>query len=203
MSLRLRIMMVVLLLGFIVFLTSFQPSKVFAQTAASLSDPVLVIAGEEEIVFDWTTDRCDFEDIPDLPARAFRDAQDQTQLIATHFVARRSIGANLNDLTHDCAVILNSDSNAEPSLYSDKSWIASLYTVDGSTVYALIHNEYQGHTHSGQCPSGKYFNCWYNALTMAVSTDGGASFTRTPAARSFRGDPALSLRAGSRTLWLH
>ena len=180
MLLRSKITVSVLLCLF-VFFTSLRSSAVFAQTAATLSDPVLVIAGEEEIVFDWTTDRCDFEDIPDLPARAFRDAQDQTQLISTHYVARRSIGASLNDLTHDCTVILNSDSNPDPSMYSDKSWIAATYTEDGSTIYALIHNEYQGHTHSGQCPSGEYFNCWYNALTLAVSTDGGASYTRTPA----------------------
>ena len=34
--------------------------------------PVKII-GAAETVFDWTTDRCESEDIPDLPARAFRD----------------------------------------------------------------------------------------------------------------------------------
>jgi hypothetical protein len=178
--LRPKILMSILLCLF-VFFTSFQSSAVFAQTAATIDDPVLVMAGEQEIVFDWTTDRCDFEDIPDLPARAFRDGQDRTQLIATHYVGRRSIGASLNDVTRDCTVIMTSDDNADPSMYSDKSWIAGLYTEDGNTIYALIHNEYQGHRHSGQCPSGEYFNCWYNAITMAVSTDGGASYIRTPA----------------------
>ncbi len=147
-----------------------------AQSSKPVTEAVLSLAGDIEIVFDWTTDRCDDEDIPDLPARAFHDSSDQVQLISTHFVARRSIGPTLDQQTRDCAVVAESVSAADPALYSDKEWLASLYTEDGSTIYALQHNEYQGHTHRGQCPSGEYFNCWYNAITLAVSTDGGASY---------------------------
>lgn len=145
-------------------------------SAQAQSDVILSVTGEAEIVFDWTTDRCDDEDIPDLPARAFRDDSGQVQLIATHFIARRSIGSSLDELQHDCTIVANSVYNADPSQYSDKEWLASLYTEDGKTIYVLQHNEYQGHTHQGQCASGEYFNCWYNSITLAISEDSGASY---------------------------
>ena len=50
------------------------------------------VIGSEKIVFDWTTDRCEDLDIPDAPARAFRDADGNVQLIASHSVNRRMIG---------------------------------------------------------------------------------------------------------------
>lgn len=152
-------------------------SVVHAQDSLVFTDTIASIAGDVEIVFDWTTDRCDDEDIPDLPARAFRDSGGQVNLITTHFIGRRYIGTSLNELNHDCDIIADSVYSADPAQYSDKEWLASLYTVDGETIYALQHNEYQGHTHSGQCPSGDYFSCWYNSITLAISTDAGASYS--------------------------
>ncbi|MFQ5592534.1 MAG: DUF6259 domain-containing protein [Anaerolineae bacterium] len=135
------------------------------------------IVGPEEVVFDWTTDRCEDTDIPDVPARAFRDAQGQVQLIASHYVNRRMVGPDLDQLTHDCGVIMSSHFNSDPAQFDDHEWIDSVYTPDGATVFALIHNEYQGHTHPGQCPSGQYTKCWYNTVTLATSTDGGDTYT--------------------------
>src|SRR5262249_25945600 len=31
-----------------------------------------------------------------------------------------------------------------------------------------------------RCPSGRYMDCWFNALTAAVSRDGGETFHRLP-----------------------
>ena len=65
-------------------------------------------------------------------------------------------------------------------------WISALYTRDGKTVYALIHNEYQGYKHGSTiCPSGVYEKCWYNAVTLAISTDGGRNFHHAPAPNQF------------------
>ena len=139
------------------------------------------ILGPEEIVFDWTTDRCEDSDIPDLSARAFRDADGNVQLIATHHVNRRMIGPALNSLQRDCRIIMDSDGDPDPSKYNDKEWLASVYTLDGNTIYALIHNEYQGHSHPGQCPSIDYFKCWYNAVTFGKSTDRGLTYFHEPA----------------------
>jgi hypothetical protein len=138
------------------------------------------ITGQEEVVFDWSQDACEPADIPDAPARAFRDTQGRVQLIASHYVNRRMSGPDLDHLTHDCSVIMSSHYDPDPARFDDREWIHSTYTPDGTTVFALVHNEYQGQTHSGRCPSGEYIECWYNAVTLAVSTDGGASFEHAP-----------------------
>jgi hypothetical protein len=71
---------------------------------------------------------------------------------------------------------MQSGLDADPARFNDREWLASLYTLDGRTVYSLVHNEYQGNRHPGRCPSGEYFQCWYNAITLAVSRDAGATF---------------------------
>ncbi len=147
--------------------------------------PVAIKAtGSAQVVFDWTTDRCEDLDIPDLPARAFRGADGRVQLISAHFINRRFTGPDLDHLTHDCSVVLGSDSNPDPAAFDDHEWIAAPYTPDGTTVYALVHDEYQGWGHPGQCATTTYdVKCWYNAITLAVSTDGGRSYADHPSPR--------------------
>jgi hypothetical protein len=145
-------------------------------------EPVLV-TGPEETVFDWSRDACEPEDIPDSPARAFRDAAGDVNLIATHFVNRRSVGRSLDRVRHRCAEILRSAYDPDPARFDDRQWLVSPYTTDGRTVHALVHDEYQGHTHPGRCPSGDYQRCWYNAITYARSQNGGTTFVQPPAAQ--------------------
>lgn len=132
--------------------------------------------GPEEVVFDWSKQACEDRDVPDAPARAYRDAEGAVQLIASHYVTRRMTGPSLNRVAHRCAVVMRSAYSPRPSLFQDKEWITAPYTLDGKTVYALVHDEFQGNTHPGRCASGIYLRCWYNAITLALSTDGGATF---------------------------
>jgi len=141
-------------------------------------------SGPTQVTFDWTTDRCEDLDLPDLPARAFRDADGRTQLISAHFINRRFTGPDLDHLTHGCSIVLGSDSNPDPAAFDDEEWIAAPYTPDGRTVYALVHDEYHGWAHPGQCATAGYdAKCWYNAITLATSTDGGATYVDQPAPR--------------------
>ncbi|HEX5994574.1 MAG TPA: hypothetical protein VFY84_05470 [Jiangellales bacterium] len=152
------------------------PASTSAQGPAEAVNPRLVAVGQTETVFDWTRDRCDAEDIPDLGARAYRGVDGQVTLVASHHEPRRFISASLDDVTRDCAVVVASELHGDPSRYTDRSWLAAPYTEDGQTVYALVHNEYHGHQHPGMCPQGAYEPCWYNAVTAYVSTDGGRTF---------------------------
>jgi len=102
------------------------------------------VIDDEAVVFDWTTDRCAMTDIPDLPARAFRDTDGQVQLIASHYVNRRMVGDTLGTLEHQCPVIMGSDRDPDPSAFNFKEWIGAPYTTDGETVHALVHMEYEG-----------------------------------------------------------
>jgi len=158
-------------------------------------------AGPEQTVFDWTTQRCEDVNIPDTPARAFTDAAGQVHLTLSHYLNRQLIGPSLNQLTVNCNITYSSDSNADPSAYDDQEWISSPYTFDGTTVYALVHDEYQGWNHPGQCNSQGHPSrpklttvptgladfdptCWYNAVTLATSTNSGMTYTHaTPPAQ--------------------
>lgn len=141
----------------------------------SLTDP--------EMVFDWSSQACEPNHIPDLPVRAFRDDRGRVQLILAHFTNRRLTGRRLNRLNVDCSPILSSTGDPHPARFDDREWIASLHTRDGRTISALVHNEYQGHLHPGRCPQRSYEPCWYNAITFARSTDGGRSFRQPPMPR--------------------
>ncbi len=123
---------------------------------------------------------CDALDIPDAPARAVRLATGEVQLYATHFVNRVDSGADLLHLGHRCPVVMQGAKNDDPAAFNDRAWIASPWTPDGRTVWAVVHNEFQGNHRPALCPSRRYMDCWYNALTAAVSRDGGHTFGRVP-----------------------
>jgi hypothetical protein len=141
--------------------------------------------GLEQTVFDWTTDSCESDDIPDLPARAFRDATGQVQMIATHWVNHRARGFDLNGVRHECATLIASQRNSSPSAYDDLQWLASPYTIDGKTVYALMHMEYRGRDWPGQCDpnlqGADRLKCQSYAIVASRSTSYGNSYTRQAA----------------------
>lgn len=136
----------------------------------------VAVAGEPAVVFRYSTDACDPDDIPDAPARAFRNKDGTVTLFATHWRNRRLLGPDLLNLRPDCAVVLEGGGDGRPERFDDRLWITSTWTADGATVFALVHGEYQGHRHPGRCPTGRYVDCWYNAISQAVSRDGGRSF---------------------------
>jgi hypothetical protein len=159
------------------------------------------ISGAPQVVFDWSRDACVSGSYPDQPARAFRDFRGRVQLLLSHYVNYRLIGPSLGRLQPDCDPVLSSSEDPRPSSFADREWISSMYTRDGRTIWALVHNEYQGNLHSGRCPSGSYYRCWYNAVTLARSGDGGRTYRaarrvpgRLVAAPSFRYRPDLGMR---------
>src|SRR5256885_138477 len=81
-------------------------------TAQSLTAPatqptqlVIVRAGPIEPVFTWQTMRCEEWDVPDSPARAWRDAQGRIHLLAAHLTNRTMTGPDLDHLQQDCRVV--------------------------------------------------------------------------------------------------
>jgi hypothetical protein len=148
--------------------------------AAFTFTPEVTQLGPPETVFDWSTMACEPLDIPDSSATAFRDASGRVQLISSHFTSRRMIGPSLSDMRHDCRVLATSAFDPDPANFQDYDWIGSVYSEDGSTVYALMSSEYHGWAHN-QCPSPLTFKqCWLNSITLAVSEDGGDSYTHAP-----------------------
>jgi hypothetical protein len=147
------------------------------------NEPYASATAPEVKVFDWTVDKCVNDDIPDQPARAFRNASGQVTVLATHSTPRRFIGSTLGAVTRQCTPVSSSGANPDPSMWDNGETLHSPYTPDGTTVYALIHNEYWGWLYGpGYCiRPGELWDekqkCWYNAITLATSTNGGATFS--------------------------
>jgi hypothetical protein len=149
--------------------------------AQPVAEPTLRLEMDEsaapEVLYRYKQDSCDAHDHPDVPARAFRDAQGKIRLLATNYVHRALTGRSFATLQKSCDVVYKPRQVGDPALYDDKAWIQAVYTNDGITVHALMSADFHEYRHSKRCPFGADTNkCWYNAITAAVSTDGGLSF---------------------------
>lgn len=154
------------------------------------------IASAPEVVFDWATQACEPAEVPDLPARAFRDYRGRLQLLLSHYENFRLVGRSLEHLHRDCKAVMRSAENPSPNRFEDREWLASLFTTNGKTVWALVHEEYQGNRHPGRCVSGSYFQCWYNSVTLARSTNGGRTYLHRRAPRKLVAAPAEPYQGG-------
>lgn len=106
--------------------------------------PGIEIFTEETLVFDSSEERCAGRDMPDLPARAIRDASGQVVLFAGDIANRRMVGPSLEELTHECEPVHRSSYDPDPSHYDFEEWIGAVYTQDGQIVDALVHMEFHG-----------------------------------------------------------
>jgi len=163
-------------------------------TGPARPQPRVMVVGEPEVVFDWSTQACEAADAPDGPARAFRDARGNTRLISAQHVNRGASGPSLSTLTRSCAVIYRGSTDDDPARFDDRGWLMSPYTLDGRTVHALVHNEYHGHLRPERCPRREYRSCWQNAVTLATSTDDGASFRLAPPRERLVAGPSAPYR---------
>lgn len=170
---------------------------VLAPSAAAYTfGPTVQPLGPEQTVFDWSKQRCNENFAADSPARAWRDSSNQVHLTISSNASYQMIGSSLNTVAVNCGIALQSHFNADPSTYDDQEWLHSPYTLDGTKVFALVHDEYHGWEHPGMCSgeggptitpkvltipaAGFNPGCWYNAITLASSTDKGYTFTQTP-----------------------
>ena len=147
-------------------------------SSPAASAPQIDPAAGPEVVFEWAVQRCDDWDIPDAPARAWRDATGRVHLVAGSENSRAANGPDLDTVSHRCAVLHRGAEDDDPATWNDRSWIAAVTTQDGQNLTALAHVEYHGNLRPEGCPSGRYDRCWFNAIVELQSTDGGNSFNR-------------------------
>src|ERR1700742_1558629 len=72
--------------------------------AGSPNGPTIRPTGPEEAVYQWSTQRCADDFIPDSPARAFRRRDNSIALIAAHYKNQFLVGSSFDDLRPNCAV---------------------------------------------------------------------------------------------------
>ncbi|PZU94764.1 MAG: hypothetical protein DI527_02140 [Chelatococcus sp.] len=131
----------------------------------------------EEVVFDWSRQRCEPWHIPDAPLRAYRNDRDEVVAFASHHRNRAMVGSGLDSIAATgCAIAFEAKRSADPSAYSDFTWIAATWTGNGREVFALMHDEYHANEHPGACRFKEAMSCWYNVISAARSHDGGHSF---------------------------
>jgi hypothetical protein len=142
----------------------------------------VAIAAGPEVVFDSGRNGCDREDIPDIALRVFRRADGQLVGFGSHYTTRAFMIDADGSFRRDCAPVLTSAKNPDPSRYDDRTWVGATWTGDGKTIVALGHNEFQGNQHWGTCAYREYLQCWYNSIVLLKSVDGGRTFARIPGA---------------------
>jgi hypothetical protein len=137
------------------------------------------LEGARAPAFDTSKESCQQIDIPDSPARAFRDYKGTVHLIASHYVTRAGLGPTLETAKHNCQVVYDSQRDGNVADFNDYTWLTAFYSVDGKRIVALGHMEYHGWEHAGMCSQKKdTAACWYNVDTFNLSTDGGYHFSR-------------------------
>ena len=150
------------------------------QTAQSGSSgggtPGVQLVGGLEVVYDHSSENCEDVDIPDMPARAFRDSNGTINLIDGHYDTWRSIGDNFSDLVHDCNPVMISERDRNFNNFTYFEWLTAPYRADDGKIYALVHNEWYAHLTDSKCSASNPADGWVNALTLAVSDDDGATY---------------------------
>eukprot|EP01051_Picozoa_sp_SAG22_P018314 SAG22_NODE_3048_length_1984_cov_1.699204_1_plen_520_part_10 len=134
--------------------------------------------GSAEYVFRHSVEGCEFGDGADSPARAFRDADGSVVLTSANAGATyRRVGKTLGSVKSECASgpVMGYGNSSDYFKLEDLEWPTAPYSVDGSRVYVLVHNEWH-HPEvidPKQCTPG---SAWVNGITIAASSDGGRSF---------------------------
>lgn len=159
-------------------ITVFAPASAKGDNSLNFQTSRLNVVNHLETIFSWSRDACEKWDIPDAPARAYRDADGNIRFIASSSPPRAFVGQDLDHIHHQCGLIFRGAESRRPDAFDWHAWLTSFYTEDGHTVYALVHNEFHGHERRELCPFQVYLRCWRNAITFAVSTNSGRTFAQ-------------------------
>ncbi len=143
----------------------------------------LRVSGEEEVFLPHSAWHCpEFAfndhvpdipiDEPDTPAIFFRDASGTIHMFAMGPFNYAFLGKSVDDLKENCHSVYLSHYDTNPAHYQYQEWIRAAYTLDGTHVYGVAHDEFYCRDHLGTCD--------YRALTAVHSSDGGYTFKDEP-----------------------
>ena len=131
----------------VAYLSGWTTSSV-SSGAYTITEPkVNVTVGSREVVFDWTTDRCEDLDVPDGPARFVRAADGELVLFSgnapRYYVSR---GSDFSSLKRVCGqpALVSADKRT-PESYENWEWLWAVYR-EGDSWHAFVHNEFHDNT---------------------------------------------------------
>jgi hypothetical protein len=159
--------------------------------------PLATPAAAEITLYDWSDAACARWDIPDTPARLWRDDAGVV-LLAGSERSRVSAGPALDALTRDCEVLHEGRRDPDPQAHDGRVWVHSTWAHEDGRVEALGHVEYHGHE-TGLCAADAYLACWRNSIVPLVRQNDG-TFVRDgevpAAALPYSYDPGQTRRTG-------
>lgn len=157
----------------------------FVGSYAHAAEPVvlplkadIIVTGRESIIFSHKRDKCRPDTIPDAPARAVRKNVNKILLFATDTHNFELTSPTAQNWKVVCTSTLASPHNEDPMAYDDNLWLAAFWNTKKNIINSLVHDEYHAEKHPGRCKFTDHIACWYNAITLARSIDGGKSFTQ-------------------------
>jgi hypothetical protein len=124
-------------------------------------------------------------DAPDIPMRALRDESGRVHVYLVNHENYAFTGASLAAVARSqdspCRHMLEPPADpSDPAKFRNFEWVMNPYTLDGRTVYAVVHNEFQGGKYpqfAGLCKDDAIgSHCFYSSITLAMSQDGGSTF---------------------------
>jgi len=139
-------------------------------------DPVDVWAAVD------TLHKCDIIDVPDIPARAFVDNKNVTQMIVGSTSYHHMSGPSILEQTRECATSWNLTGDPDPAKFSANEFLDSPIVFEDGTVVALVHTEYPGNVYNDtgpqapMCTGPAYPHCWTVTIGLAISQDGGMTW---------------------------
>ena len=137
------------------------------------------VAGEQSPKLVSSSSSCHSGASPDAPLRIFSDDSGQIFGYLSYKTSYR-VRFNTPDLySVECKPVLFSEGDPDPYRFDDNLWIGAIWKGHGSTINALIHNEFHAHKHKGRCEFATYLQCWRNSITFLESRDGGSSFVKS------------------------
>lgn len=148
--------------------------------AQSWTGSIRIELGAEEKVFEYVKDHCAELDLPDVYAHAIRTPSGIVLVSGNAPDNYFMFGKDFNSLKRLCAPVLRSGDKWPVDSFDHQEWITSVYSEDGITIHALVHNEYHD-PYALNCKPGitdPSNPCWYNFISYAVSTDSGKTFTQ-------------------------
>lgn len=117
--------------------------------------------------FQFGIPNCGRLEFPDAAARAVRNGDSILFLFGERSLSYQTIDAS-GAVHKTCAVLFASRERPEYDSFQNAEWVAAVYRYRGK-MFGIVHNEFHGHLLSDRCPTKRYFDCWWNSLTLARS----------------------------------
>lgn len=169
-----------LAIGTLLYSITFAQASTPAASATSLE---ATLGGSVEVVFSWKSSSCGTWTMPDGPARAYVDGHSQTHLVAGSSLNWMMIGSSLDTVSAVCRSTFTGHNLSALNAFDSTSWIEGTYTDDGSTVVALLSNDWalsEPNQTDKNLPAPCYGNgaiaCHFMSITESVSVNEGGSF---------------------------